>query len=100
MLHVALQLGVLLALLRCHSHHNCSAGLRRFLQPLAGLPSQLAQPVLYEAIWQLPVAQVAVAFARLYAVPHEAQLTRLVRLSRSRRRVSLQSPQPAEQLEH
>ncbi len=53
---------------------------RSVSQPLASEPSQSPQPPLHEAITQLPVAQLAVACARLQAVPQEPQLASVVRL--------------------
>ncbi len=50
-------------------------------QPLASEPSQSPQPPLHESIRQLPVAQLAVACARLQAVPQEPQLLSVVKLA-------------------
>ena len=47
---------------------------RAVSQPLGSLPSQLPEPELQELIAQLPVEQVAVALARLHAVPQAPQL--------------------------
>jgi hypothetical protein len=43
-------------------------------QPLASLLSQLSKPPLHDAIWQLPVAQVALALARVQGTPQPPQL--------------------------
>ena len=48
-------------------------------QPFASLPSQFAKPALHEAIEHVPLAHVAVAFAREHPTPHPPQL--LVELS-------------------
>jgi hypothetical protein len=68
-------------------------------QPFEAWPSQLEKPALHALITQLPVAQVAVALARLQAVPHEPQLVSVVRLV-SQPLVALlsQLPQPALQV--
>jgi hypothetical protein len=50
-------------------------------QPLVEMPSQFPQPELHALIWHDPVAQVAVAFVRLQAVPHEPQFVSVVRLA-------------------
>jgi hypothetical protein len=42
-------------------------------QPLSSLPSQSSYPALHIAIWQVPVEQVAVAFARQHVAPHAPQ---------------------------
>jgi zinc transporter ZupT len=42
-------------------------------QPLASFMSQLPYPALHVAIWQVPVEQVAVAFAREHMTPHAPQ---------------------------
>jgi hypothetical protein len=47
-------------------------------QPLAALPSQFAQPVLHAAISQVPVAQVAVAWARSHGTPQPPQFVKEV----------------------
>jgi hypothetical protein len=51
---------------------------RRVSQPLPSRPSQLPQPASHERIWQLPLPQVAVAFAREQVVPHAPQLVSVV----------------------
>ena len=51
-------------------------------QPLASMPSQLPTPALQALIAQLPEPQVAVAPARVQAVPHEPQSV-VVRSERS-----------------
>jgi hypothetical protein len=47
-------------------------------QPLEATPSQSAKPVEQAVIWQLPLAQLSVAFARLQVVPHEPQFAAVV----------------------
>jgi hypothetical protein len=71
---------------------------RSVSQPLPLFLSQLPKPVSHDAIWQLPVEQVAVAFVRLQLVPHAPQL---VSVSSGDSQPSLcgsllQSPHPAE----
>jgi hypothetical protein len=51
--------------------------MRLISQPLDATASQLANPVLHPATWHEPVAQVAVAFGRLQAVPQEPQFVRV-----------------------
>jgi hypothetical protein len=46
-------------------------------QPFASALSQLLKPPLQAAIWQEPVAHVAVALSRAQALPHEPQLVRV-----------------------
>jgi hypothetical protein len=48
-------------------------------QPSLSTPLQSAKPVLHERIWQEPEAQLAVALARVQAVPHAAQLELVLR---------------------
>ena len=47
-------------------------------QPLPGLPSQLPQPLLQLVSEQVPLAQLAVAWPRLHAVPQVAQSVSVV----------------------
>jgi hypothetical protein len=47
-------------------------------QPLPSTPSQFPNPVLQDAIWQAPLAQVEVALARVHVVPHPPQLASVV----------------------
>jgi hypothetical protein len=48
-------------------------------QPLLSLPSQLPQPALQEAIWHIPLEQVAVALAREQMNPHAPQFVSVLR---------------------
>jgi hypothetical protein len=74
--------------------------LRSVSQPFASLPSQLPQPWLHEEIWQLPVAHVAVALARLHGAPHVPQLvSELSWVSQPFASLPSQLPQPWLQLE-
>jgi hypothetical protein len=43
-------------------------------QPFASFPSQSPQPGLHDAIWHVPAAHVAVAFARVHCTPQPPQL--------------------------
>lgn len=47
-------------------------------QPLGPLPSQFPKPALHDAMAQLPLPQVAVAFAREHAVPQVLQFASVV----------------------
>jgi len=49
-------------------------------QPLAGLPSQSPQPASHVLSWQVPVAQLSEACARLHWVPQEMQSESVFRL--------------------
>jgi hypothetical protein len=59
--------------LRPHMPQFVAEVLRSVSQPLLSLPSQLPQPLLQEAIWHVPVEQVAVALAREQVTPHAPQ---------------------------
>jgi hypothetical protein len=65
-------------------------------QPFAGLPSQSAHPVSHDAIAQVPVEQVSVAWASVHAVPQPPQSV-TVRMLRSQPFASVpsQSSKPA-----
>src|SRR5262249_41370711 len=68
-------------------------------QPLEAIPSQSANPLKHAAIWQVPLGQVAEAFARLQAALQDPQ-SDTVRRERSHPSLvtPLQFPQPALQL--
>jgi hypothetical protein len=64
-------------------------------QPLASIPSQLPYSGLHEAIWQVSVAHVAVAFARVQVVPHVPQLVSVFKgVSQPFEAMPSQLPQP------
>jgi hypothetical protein len=59
---------------------QCASVLSACSQPFAAIPSQLSKPPEHAVIWQLPVAQDSVAFARLHVVPQAPQCAGVVRL--------------------
>jgi len=62
-------------------------------QPLLSTPSQLPQPLLQEAIWHVPVEQVAVALVREQVVPQAPQFVSVLScVSQPSARLMLQSP--------
>jgi hypothetical protein len=74
--------------------------LRFVSQPLLSLPSQLPQPLLQEAIWHVPVEQVAVALVREHVIPHAPQFMSVLScVSQPLLSLPSQLPQPLLQMQ-